>query len=199
MTPLGRLRQRVRDDRGLSLTELLVGSAVLVMLLPLAGAMFHGALVTQRDVRAVTEATTTAQAAVASLEAGVRNAAAIRRTTAGAGGTDELLVVRTRVAHAGSGAWECRAWFYDSAKQQILSRTSPVAIAAPDTSTASQWTTLAERVAPPAPGTPVTVLTGQSSLDVSFSVGTGTDRKPVLVSTSITRRPQNDIKGTPCF
>lgn len=191
-------------DRGVSLVELLVASAILAIVVPIGGGILHSAVVSQRDVDAVTKANTASQAVAASVEAGVRNAAALRLTAAGADGADELLVARIRTGVAAdSDSWVCQGWFYSSVDDVLYTRRIPATsattpIVAPTSTTVAAWTPLAAAVTPPGSGRLFALSGDLRRVDLAVVVSAG-ERRPAALSTSVVRRPQAQIKGTPCF
>ena len=216
---MNRVWSRVRGhepELGITLAELLVYAALLVLVLPLAGVLLHGALVGNRDVRAVASASAAAQAVAASVEAGVRNASQIRLTaTPNATGVppDELLVVHTQSGGTDASRWTCQAWYYDGTRGTVQTRrvaatgNGASVIAPPDSPTADGWTDLAHGVTAvarprpagaPAPNpTPVFTATA-ATVELGLQIAAG-DRTPVLLSTSITQRPQGETASAPCF
>jgi type II secretory pathway pseudopilin PulG len=218
-----RLRERLREggaERGMTLAELIVYSAILAIVLPIAGTVLHGAIVANRDAQAVTGATAGVQAVAVSVETGVRNAAKIQRSTYANGSgvpQSELLLVRTRIAEPGT-TWACQAWYYDGLAKTVVTRRIPVpdagatapVITRPATGAAG-WTELARDVEPRARyGTSATyppVFTASSTttststvakVQVGLRVAAG-KRQPVDLFTSITSRPQGETGSTPCF
>ena len=206
-------RRRIAgDDSGVSLVELVVATAILALVLPLVGAVLQAALTSQRDVQSVTNAASSVQIISTSVEGGVRNASAIRRTTyAPASGTrpNELVVART---HVGGQEWRCEAWYYDAVAGVLYTRSVDAAtVSAPITPPAggatTGWTELARGVVPvartsPAPN-PVPLFTATptarpTSVGVGLSVAAGT-RRPALLSTTISKRPQGNVVSAPCF
>lgn len=203
---VGRLR-RADGDAGITLVELLVYSVLSVVVITVVGSLLVRTLVSQRDVRSVTGATTAAQLVAASVEAGVRNAAAVRPPVT-LEGADELLVARVaQVDAAGTPGWRCQGWFYDASESTLSTRTTPAsagsaAITAPTTAGhLATWTVLATGV-DLAPGVPRAfthepgVPAAGVRLDVEVAAGT---RKPVRISTRVTQRPQGSTESAPCF
>lgn len=202
-----RLRDRLERrgvDGGVSLIELLVASALLLILLPVAGGLLYTGAVAQRDARSATVATTTAQTAAASVQRGVRNAVALRYSRTGTGNADELLVVRTQTGPQDAPVDLCQAWFYNAARGVLYTRSVPVspsttAITVPDDAALATWSTLAVRVLPTTGPYLFGVTADQRQVDVDLVVRTGTSRVPTTVSTSVVRRPQQPSGGAPCF
>ena len=229
---MSRLRQHLErhgSERGLSLVEVLVASLVLVVLLPIGGGLLTSALGSERHVRSVTDAGTGAQLVVMSVEAGVRNAAALRYTRSGTANADEMLVVRSQAARHPDGpgetvvpTWYCLAWFYSGDRDTVQHRrvpavgTTPV-ITGPPGADAPGWSTLAEGVVPGGPselhgivmpaGSLPGVFTPSTSppstvakrVDIELAPRTDARRPANTISTSVVRRPQGQGGGSPCF
>jgi len=209
---VNRLRDRLpyrADDRGVSLVELLVYSVLLVVVLALVGSMTYRTLVSQRDVRAVTEANNRAQLVAASVEAGVRSAAALKHTPLSGG--DELLIARTQTGAVDAATWSCQEWYYDASTQTLYAKrvaesdaTAP-AIEEPTTvGDYSTWMVLSEGLTGPTPEAKIfapSATTLPTTIHLGVQVAAGT-REPVEISTLFTRRPQGATQegvGTPCF
>ncbi len=194
---------RAESDRGFTLVELIVYCALLAIVLPLVGTLLHRTLVTQRDVGAVTEASTTSQTVARSVGAGVRNASAISYTTPSS--ETELLVVRAQVGPAGTPSWMCQGWYYDGAHDVLYAKRVPAAgaaspaITAPTAAQLATWTELARGVTPPGGRvfTP-TPSTDPTEVTLRFMTAAG-ERKQALISTSFTKRPQGETGSDPCF
>jgi len=202
-----RLRVSTRPaDRGVTLVELLVYSALLVLVLTIVGSMLYRALVSQRDVRAVTEASNTAQLVASSVESGVRNAAAIKYTALA--GADELLVARASFGSTVAPSWTCVGWFYDASEKVLYTRrVSPTgaptpAITAPSTpANYATWVALADGVVPLTVGAHVFTpapIAAPTMVSVDMKVLAGT-RKPTAMSSSFVSRPQGETGSAPCF
>jgi prepilin-type N-terminal cleavage/methylation domain-containing protein len=117
---IARLRARLRDDRGFSLIEMLVSSALFAMIV---GGIIGVILVTvnaQRTVSIVSESTTEAQLVANEIDARIRNSSEFQVTTSG---TTQLVVARV----AGSGAtltWRCYAWYYSATDGGVIRMTT---------------------------------------------------------------------------
>ena len=111
------LRAR-RDDSGVSLVELIIYSLLLSFVVFIAGGLLIQTLETQRDTTSLNEASNSAQVAVREMERGLRNAVEVRFPSAHGG---NLLIIKTRVGDdpALASSWECRAWYYDAASDEI--------------------------------------------------------------------------------
>lgn len=196
---------RVRQtDAGITLVELLIYSVLMLVVLTLVGTILYRALVSQRDVRDVTDASNAAQLVSASFERGVRNASKIAYTTSAG---DELLAVRARVGSSTAPSWACEGWFYDASALTLYTKTVPAAgapnpaITAPvSTADYATWTTLARGLSPRAPSTAVFTPDGLpiATVDLNISVAAG-QRRPVVIVTQATKRPQGSTESAPCF
>ena len=209
---MNRLRGRLPrpgDDRGLTLVELLVYSVLLVVALALVGALMQRTVESQRDVRSVAEAASSAQAAAASVETGVRSAAAMKYSPLAGG--DEQLIVRTQTGPAGAPVWSCQAWFYDASDKTLYvkrvpsSGAAPAALQVPTTpGQFTTWTSLGVGISAWPSGAKAFVLNSTSpptTVHLGIRVAAA-KRQPVEISTSFTRRPQGSGQegvGTPCF
>jgi hypothetical protein len=191
-----------RDERGLTLADLLVYSALLTILLPLAGVLLHGAVSSQRDVQSVTQAGDVVQTAVRSVEIGIRSAAAVYPVTAPAAGT-ELIVARRPVGPAGSvTTWVCQGWYYADGVLYTR-RVDAAGATAPAITTAnlSQWSVLASGIAPRVAGSRVFTTTASgatTTVGVDLAVAAG-GKQVAVMSTAVTTRPQGQTGGHPCF
>ena len=104
------IRSRRRDEGGFTLTELLMYSILMIVVLGLAGTLFVRLLTEQRDIKAMADASNEAQLAFKQLEMDVRNA---DWAQVDANGT--LLVVRTRVATSASSSTPiCVGYYYEA-------------------------------------------------------------------------------------
>ena len=208
MTFARRHRERHHDERGITLPELLVSCALLVLVLPLAGSLLHGAVLTQRDVQSVVAATTAVQTVTGAVELGVRNASAMRHVARPDG--TELLVVRSLVGPPGQGRWVCQGWYYQGGAVYMrrvgAAGASTPAIVAPSDADIGHWTVLATGVTPRDDGvddqpdtlfTPVPpARTTRVDVDILASAGA---RPPVAISTTFVARPQGQTGSAPCF
>jgi len=171
---------RLRREDGFSLTEMLVAAALFALVVFVAGGIFIGQAAAQRQVSAVTSATTDAQSAGNAIDGGIRNSTGFKLRTVG---TDQFLVARV----AGTGAtlqWECRAWYYSSSAGTIRSTTAtPGTPMSPPTATALEsWILLVDGVTP---RTGSTIFSDSgATLTVAFNAVTGEGAQPVAISFS---------------
>lgn len=182
------------QDSGLTLVELAVAGAILALVLVAIGAVLVGALNAQRTVAAVTQTTSTAQAAVTAITEGVRNSSELRLTTPT--GSDQLLVTRT----AGQGAsltWSCHAWYYSASAGTIRTTTTAdgTRITAPTGPQLATWTVAVTGVSPVTGATIFSSASGGVRIAFRADVSDG---QPVLIQTTAIMRTGVGGAGT-CF
>jgi len=173
-------------DHGFTLVELLVASALFLIVLSVVGGMVASSLAVDRVVRSQTAAANIGQLIARSVESGVREASWISATASG--GT-ELLRVRTATNGATLG-WQCQAWYFDG--DALYVRTSDLAIAAP--TGLNGWTMLGDGLGG-RDGGRVFAASGRGvvlSLEVEVA-----DRPPLLIQTTATSR-QSSTESAPC-
>ena len=185
------------DDAGLTLIELIVYIALLTIVLVIVGGFLINSMKTGRDVRVTTEASTSGQLISRSIQAGVRNASAIKLVIDSDGG--ELVVVRTSTTGATQG-WVCQAWYYSPAtKAMYTKRTDPAsAITLPSGGPDGMWTKLGSGVTPvtgSASGQVFEVSAWRVNLNLEVTAG---DRSPILIQTAANTRTETS-ESAPCF
>lgn len=195
------------DDSGMSLVELLVYSLLLSVVLILVGNVLISALTVQRDTTARTEASTGGQVAVRVIERALRNGVdPVWMPSSQAG---NLLVVKTRIADDGSAAssWECRAFHYDAAAEELRMLTGPatgplVTIGPSGTLDSSSWRVLLSGVVPTPNGAsaePVFETEPLGGAKINFDVKTQSGA--VSFATTVIPREQgspSEIGGVSC-
>jgi Tfp pilus assembly protein PilW len=171
------------SETGFTLIELIVYSALLLLVMSVVGGFFISGLETATAVRTMTNASTSGQIVADSVETNIRNASDFQLTVPG--GTDQFLVART--AQRGSTlSWTCIAWYYSAAGSgSIRFKQSSTAILAPTASELSTWILLNEGIVP-ASGTSIFSSSGQR-LTMTFKALAG-DRPPVVITSSATSR-----------
>jgi len=171
------------NDDGFTLIELIVYSALLVLVLSVVGGLFMSGFSTVNAVRTVPNASTAGQVVADSVETNVRNASDFRLTIPT--GTDQLLVARTAQRDA-TLAWNCIAWYYSaSGSGSIYFKQSGAAILTPSAGDLATWVLLDEGLSP-ASGTGIFSTAGQQ-LTVSFK-GLAGNHPPVIITSSATSR-----------
>lgn len=189
-------RARVESrEAGFTLIELLVYAAMAVVILALVSSFMISALRSQRDVRAVAEASTLGQLLATSVKQGVRNASGLQLTN----GADGSILLMARTANPGAGlTWSCQAWYFDPVDGAVYTteRSNETAITVPAGGPKGSWTVLGDGISAVA-GAAV-FATRPSGIDMHFSVSAGASREPVRVQTSTVQRTPG-LVGSPCF
>lgn len=179
------MRERAEgtSENGFTLIELIVYSALLILVLSVVGGLFISGLNTATTVRIMTNASTAGQIVADSVETNIRNASDFQLTVPS--GTDQFLVART--AQRGTTlAWSCVGWYYSaSGNGSIRFKQSDVAILAPTASELSTWILLDEGISPTS-GTTIFSSSGQR-LTMTFK-GLAGDHPPVIITSSATSR-----------
>ncbi|MBG6213159.1 Tfp pilus assembly protein PilW [Cryobacterium sp. CAN_C3] len=176
-------RAEETSETGFTLIELIVYSALLLLVLSVVGGLFVSGLKTATAVRTMTNASSAGQIVADSVETNIRNASDFQLTIPS--GTDQLLVART--AQRGTTlTWSCIAWYYSAAGTgAIRFHQSNAAILPPTASELSTWVLLNEGVKP-ASGTTIFTSAGQR-LTMTFK-GLAGDHPPVIITSSATSR-----------
>jgi Tfp pilus assembly protein PilW len=162
-----------KSDGGFTLIEMIIATALSVVVLGVLASVFVSVSKAQSSVTSLGSATTSGQLAVRSIDRAVRNSSVVARSVVA---TSDLLVQSRTVGSGTTAVWSCIDWYFSANDKTIRFKTSSSAITAP-TSTADQrsWTLLASGVTPVSASTPVfalsTTSTGQT-LTVSFRVTT---------------------------
>jgi prepilin-type N-terminal cleavage/methylation domain-containing protein len=187
------LRQpRRAHDAGFTLIELIAAVAIFSVIFVVIGGIFMSLVRTHATVRDSTQAASSAQVTVTTIEVGIRNSINFALTNIG---SDQFLVART--ASSGSTLeWRCQAWYYNAADDTIrFLTTDGVAIDAPSSTEVAGWLVLAEGITP---RNPATVFTkGGSELVLSFD--SSIDGAPPVALESTVIPALNDPSETSCF
>lgn len=201
-------RRLAGGDDGFTLSEMLVYSMLLLIVILIAGLVLVQTLVTQRDVRALNVASNDGQIAVRQIERSLRNAVQGEIYMPSSHGGN-LLVVKTRVGEDGSvGAnWLCRAWHYDSTSEQLRTITS-AATGTPATRgltaplDSSSWNLVMENVVPTLnAGVARQVFENEAlgGAKVHFDITVGSTNNRITMATTVIPRDQGDsIGGVSC-
>lgn len=161
---------RKRDDEGFSLVELIAYMSILSLVLAIIGGILISTMTGERDIRTRAEATTAGQSVVASVQAGVRNAAFTQLVDLP---NAQMLTVRT----AGTGAtltWACEAWYFttDNGGSLYQKRTNPATqIAQPTAATLSTWVLIANGISENGADIFTSVAAGEVSMQLLVSNG----------------------------
>ncbi len=191
-------RLALRDDRGFSLVELLIASALFGVVITIVASVVISAINADRAVRDVTGSTTDGQLAVNVIEQTVRNSTAIQVAPV-SGGESVTVLLRTTAG----GAARCHAFFYDDTLGQILQRSSTTAITAPTPGAAgSEWTVVSAGIEPiiGSGGTPEPVFAAQGARGVALNFTVDGDAGPAsLFVTAATGRGPLSNASPQCF
>ena len=185
------LRPELRDDRGISMPELIAMMLLIPLVLIAVGTLYLSSLSTQTTVTTVTATATQAQAATTSLTQGVRMA-----TEVDLGGTSNRVLVARLQDNTATG-FRCVAWYFDATSQKIWTKsfadntTSIGAAAVAHTG----WSPLL---------TKVTARTGNSifaangrAIDVKLNATTS-DEPSLAVEVTANRLVPADMETTKC-
>lgn len=187
-----------RDDRGFSLVELLIASALFGIVITIVASVVISAINADRTVREVTGSTTDGQLAANVIEQTVRNSTAIQVVPVSA---TQSVTVRLRTT--AGGAARCHAFFYDDTLGQILQRSSTTAIALPTPGAASsEWTVVSGGIEPitGSGGTPEPVFAAQGTRGLAMSFTVDRESGPaVLFVTAVTGRVSQPNASPQCF
>lgn len=173
--------RRLKDETdGLTLVELIVYGIILSTVLLIVGSILVSSLSIQRVVQESTEATTAAQLAVTSIEAGVRNASAVNLTSVG---SDQLLEVRTVGSDPSSAVWRCQAWYYSAANGtlRMTSTASDATSVTAPTAEPNTWILLTSNISAPTSGV---IFTNSGNSVTIYFQATTKDSEPVDIRSS---------------
>jgi len=189
-----------QKNKGFTMLELLISSALSIIILVIAGSVLIAGLRTQESSQSVTDAANTAQQIVRSIQAGVKNSSAISVTTNGTTGA-QLLMTRTISSDPNSTAPSCQDWYYTPASGGLLytRRTTPASpITLPNGGPAGIWTLLGSGVSPAdlATGKVFSAPSGDR-VELKFSVAAGSH--PYVLISTMNYRTQSTTLSAPCF
>ncbi len=185
-----RVRARLRDDDGFSLTELLVVVLLLSLVLGVVAGVYLSSTRTQVTVQTVSRATTDAQSAVAAIDRAVRTATEVRQVDAH--------TIAARVPGSDDPvAFACMVWNYDPASDELRFRSFPdgTAVAAPSPTAVRTWTLLAQNVQPIS-GNAIYGWDGVS-LAIAFQV-TASEHQPVAIELTTTPLVSIEMETSRC-
>jgi prepilin-type N-terminal cleavage/methylation domain-containing protein len=195
-------RRKISDepDRGFTLIEMLVASALSIIVLTTGGGILVSGLRAQESARTVTEAANIAQQIVRSVQAGVRNASAITVISDAVAGT-QLLLARTIGSDPNSTAASCQAWYYTPLNGGAVytRRTAPASvISLPSDGPQGQWTIIGSGVSPADQATgKVFNAPSDGRIELNFNVAAGT--QPYVLIDTMTYAARLTTVSTPCF
>jgi len=208
-TPFEDRSGRAASEAGVSLIELIIASALSLLVLSLIAGLFVSTYHAQNSIRTATQAAELGQLIARSVDQGVSNSTALNVQTDSATGAQLMLartfgmdpsVDPTQAAAAGSS---CLAWFYSPAAGGAIytKRTTPaVAITMPTTTPDSSWTLLGnglEVQVGAAPSALIFSTPDGTRVDLKFDVLNGSDN-PVHIETTATI-PNPTTESAPCF
>jgi len=189
-----------RNEKGLTLIELLIASGISVLVISITGGLLVNGLRSQESAQKVTSAANTAQQIVRSIQSGVRNASAITVTSDALAGT-QLLLVRSIGLDPATTAPSCQAWYYTpiNGGSVYTTRTSPASvISLPAGGPNGLWTQLGTGVTPADPITgKVFNAPSGSRVELRFDVAAG--QHPYVRINTTTYTPQSTSVSAPCF
>jgi Tfp pilus assembly protein PilW len=178
--PFSRRKPDLGADRGISLVELLVATALALIVLAAVGGMFVSLASTPKTVTSRFEEAGNAQTLANSIDRNVRNSSDFRLTNPV--GQDQLLVARTALSDTPI-TWICTAWYYSASDGTVRYDQSSTAISlAPTADELASWTVLDVQVAPSS-GTGIFTVSGQEVF-TSFTAAVTGQSTPQTISTS---------------
>ena len=192
--------RRTRDDRGLTLIELLIYTGLMVVVITIVGAILGSALRGQRDVAASAQGNNAGQLVSQSFATGIRSATEITVTTISP--TTQLLVVRTP-GTAATAVPSCRAWYVTTeGGGAVYTTSSTSAIPTPSAAQLATWTLLAKGIQNSTRvGAPAALLTPDAtparSVSFEFTMANGVAGEPILITSSASTR-QTITGSTSC-
>ncbi|WP_168626189.1 MULTISPECIES: type II secretion system protein J [unclassified Cryobacterium] len=175
----------MRDERGITLVELIIYAMLSVLILSIVGGMLVNSLTAERIVRDSSQASNTGQLVAQSVTRGVRMASKLEVSTP----TPDSVVMRALIvddALASPATAHCEAWYFGNG--ELRTTRSPSAIPIPGShADAEGWTLLATGVAEVG-ARPAFSVTGLSA-NLALELDTG-DSSPLLIETSAVSRQQ---------
>ena len=190
---------RRHAEAGITLVELLIYAFLSLIVLAIVGGVLASGLRTQAAVRTVTDAATTAQQIVSSVQSGVRNASAVTIVSPPTAGS-QLLIARVIGTNPTSTAPTCQAWYYTPSNGGAIytKKTSPAAvIAIPSSDPPSGWSLLGVGVTPSASAGAVFAAPAGLRVDLTFNVAAVSQPYVSMLTTIYT--PQTTTVSSPCY
>ena len=191
--------ERHHPEAGISLVELLIYALLSLVVLAVVGGVLASGLKTQATVQTVTDATTTAQQIVSSVQSGVRNASAVTIVSPPTAGS-QMLIARVVAMDPSSTAPSCQAWYYTPSNGGALytKKTTPASvIAVPASDPPTGWSLLGVGVAPLSSGG--AVFTAPAGLRVELNLYVAAASQPKVRMSSTIYTPQTTTVSTPCY
>jgi len=181
----------VRDDRGVTLVELMIYSALMLVIITIAGAILGSALRGQRDIAASSSGTNAGQLVAQSISTGVRSATEI--TVKSVNSTTQMLIIRTPGLAATASA-RCQAWYFTTDNGgAVYSTTSASSIPTPTAAQLATWTKLTSGILlSPRSGAPTAILTADAtptrSITFEWAMANASAQPIIISSTASTRQ-----------
>lgn len=193
-----------RDERGMSLVELLVYMALLLIVVAVVGSLLASSASAQRTVQDSSTVVQSAKLVTQSVTQGIRNSLARSIQNVGATG-DQILRAKHVIvkqstavpAPAPTKQWVCLAWYFDSSSGKLFSARSATGAVTTPSEAALQtapWVQLGSGLAPLNGATGI--FSGTSPVKVDFIVKAGS-RTPSAYSTTIAPLPIPLPTGNP--
>ena len=181
---------RHEHDEGLTLVEVIVTTILAAAVFLIIGGLMVSLFNAQRTVSAATISANEVQAVARGMTDAINNASHVQLTPptgpALLAADDQMLVVRTAGSDPATRTWQCTAYYYSSADNELRTRSWAVGTAAtaPTAAQLATWTLLLPEVRP----TSGTGIMHVVSDGVSFMFEAGaTDGRPVLIETAAKR------------
>lgn len=190
---IARLRARLRDDRGFTLSEMIIVGLITTIILLAIGGMYISTVRAQQTISVLTETTNSAQLSARSIDAGVRNGVALRPIETGADGGQLLVVCTVGASDAITHRWQ--AWYYSPENGgELRARTADPGTppAVPDADELAGWTLLLSGVQPLDGATTIFAIDGDDESLVSvrfFTSGDDTNSATIDFTTHLAPRP----------
>lgn len=188
---MSRLLTRARDDRGVTLVELMVYTVLMVVIIVIVGGILGAALRGQRDVAASASGSNSGQLVAQSISTGVRSATEI--TVKSVTTTTQMLIIRTP-GKASTASPVCQAWYFTTDNGgAVYSTTSASSIPTPTAAQLASWTKLASGVQlSTRAGAPTSILTADAtptrSVAFEWAMANGASKPIIISSTASTRQ-----------
>ncbi len=190
--------ERPHPEGGITLVELIIYALLSIIVLAVVGGVLANGLQTQARVKTVTDAATTAQQIVSSIQSGVHNSSAVTIVSPSTTGS-QMLIARVIGMDTASTA-TCQAWYYTPSNGGAMytKKTSPAAvIAAPTSDPPSGWSLLGVGVTPSSPSGSVFTAPAGLRVDLTFNVAAVSQPYVSMLTTIYT--PQTTTVSAPCY
>lgn len=186
-------------EGGITLVELMVYMMLSLIVLAVVGGVLASGLRTQATVQTVTDATTTAQQIVSSIQSGVRNASAVTVVSPPTAGS-QMLIARVIGMDPASTAASCQAWYYTPSNGGAVytKKTTPASvITVPSSDPPSGWSLLGVGVSPSSSAGAVFTAPAGLRVDLTFNVAAASQPYVSMLTTIYT--PQTTTVSAPCY